>query len=112
MPAHRTPLRGGANKATWSDGNPLLGILAYPAIRGDAMTSLRNIKRKLETKALRRVRAPDDDAPRASPSHGIPSTVVTSSAGDEHAGRALDLHDRAVDPRRRYGNCSGCASVS
>ena len=30
------------------DGNPIVFFLAYPAIRGDAMKSLRNLKAKLE----------------------------------------------------------------
>lgn len=38
-------------KATWSDGNPVVGFIAYPAIRGDAMTSLRNLKAKMEATA-------------------------------------------------------------
>ena len=45
------PADGGTNveKMTWSDGNPVVGFIAYPAIRGDAMTSLRNLKAKLES---------------------------------------------------------------
>ncbi len=35
-------------KSSWSDGNPIIGFLAYPAIRADAMSSLRNLKAKLE----------------------------------------------------------------
>lgn len=46
-----TPGNGGTDveKTTWSDGNPVMGFIAYPAIRGDAMTSLRNLKAKLES---------------------------------------------------------------
>jgi len=36
-------------KSMWSDGNPIIGIIAYPAIRGDSMKSLRNLKAKLES---------------------------------------------------------------
>lgn len=35
-------------KSTSSDGNPMILIIAYPAVRGDAMKSLRNLKAKLE----------------------------------------------------------------
>lgn len=46
-----TPKDGGTHveKATWSDGNPVVGLIAYPAIRGDAMKSLRNLKARIET---------------------------------------------------------------
>lgn len=51
---HTFTLRGDGpgtdlEKATWSDGNPVAGFLAYPAIRRDAMTSLRNLKATLES---------------------------------------------------------------
>jgi len=36
-------------KTLGSDGNPIVLFLAYPAIRGDAMKSLRNLKAKLES---------------------------------------------------------------
>jgi uncharacterized protein YndB with AHSA1/START domain len=36
-------------KRVTSNGNPVIFVVAYPAIRGDAMTSLRNLKAKLET---------------------------------------------------------------
>jgi uncharacterized protein YndB with AHSA1/START domain len=36
------------SKHTTSNGNPVVGVVAYPAIRGDALTSLRNLKSKLE----------------------------------------------------------------
>ncbi|MGH2529105.1 MAG: SRPBCC family protein [Actinomycetota bacterium] len=36
-------------KTLGSDGNPIVFFLAYPAIRGDAMKSLRNLKAKLES---------------------------------------------------------------
>lgn len=47
------PKDGGTDvdKGIWSDGNPVIGFIAYPAIRGDAMTALRNLKAKLETTA-------------------------------------------------------------
>jgi uncharacterized protein YndB with AHSA1/START domain len=32
-----------------SDGNPVVGFIAYPAIRSDAMKALNNLKAKLET---------------------------------------------------------------
>jgi hypothetical protein len=35
-------------KSLSSDGNPMVFFIAYPAIRGDAMKSLRNLKAKLE----------------------------------------------------------------
>lgn len=35
-------------KTLWSDGNPMVLFLAYPAVRIDAMNSLRNLKAKLE----------------------------------------------------------------
>jgi hypothetical protein len=35
-------------KALTSDGNPMVFYIAYPAIRGDAMKSLRNLKATLE----------------------------------------------------------------
>jgi uncharacterized protein YndB with AHSA1/START domain len=37
------------SKRTTSNGNPVVGVVAYPAIRGDALTSLRNLKAKLES---------------------------------------------------------------
>ena len=37
------------SKRTTSNGNPVVGLIAYPAIRGDALTSLRNLKAKLES---------------------------------------------------------------
>ncbi len=36
------------SKRTTSNGNPVVGMVAYPAIRGDALTSLRNLKARLE----------------------------------------------------------------
>lgn len=50
-----TPKDGGTQveKASWSDGNPIMGFLAYPAIRADAMVSLRNLKAKVEAAAGR-----------------------------------------------------------
>ena len=46
-----TPDGGGTKlvKRTTSNGNPVVGFIAYPAIRGDAMTSLKNLKAKVET---------------------------------------------------------------
>lgn len=35
-------------KTLWGDGNPIVLFLAYPAVRADAMKSLRNLKAKLE----------------------------------------------------------------
>jgi len=35
-------------KSLSSDGNPVILMIAYPAVRGDAMKSLRNLKAKLE----------------------------------------------------------------
>jgi hypothetical protein len=35
-------------KSLTSDGNPMVFYIAYPAIRGDAMKSLRTLKAKLE----------------------------------------------------------------
>jgi hypothetical protein len=35
-------------KSLSSDGNPMVFFIAYPAIRGDAMKSLRNLKATLE----------------------------------------------------------------
>ena len=36
-------------KVIGGGGNPVVGYLAYPAIRGDAMTSLRNLKARVES---------------------------------------------------------------
>ena len=36
-------------KRTTSNSNPVMLFIAYPAIRGDAMTSLRNLKAKVES---------------------------------------------------------------
>jgi len=45
-----TGVEGGTQieKSLSSDGNPMVFLIAYPAIRGDAMKSLRNLKAKLE----------------------------------------------------------------
>ena len=37
------------SKRTTSNGNPVVGLVAYPAIRGDALTSLRSLKAHLES---------------------------------------------------------------
>jgi hypothetical protein len=39
------------SKRVTSNGNPLLFYLAYPAVRADQMTSLRNLKRLAESGA-------------------------------------------------------------
>ncbi|HWL90303.1 MAG TPA: SRPBCC family protein [Actinomycetota bacterium] len=46
-----TPEGGGTrlSKRVTSNGNPLIFFIAYPAIRADQMTSLRNLKRAAET---------------------------------------------------------------
>lgn len=36
-------------KTLWGDGNPIVLFLAYPAVRADAMKSLRNLKARLES---------------------------------------------------------------
>jgi hypothetical protein len=36
-------------KVIGGGGNPVVGYLAYPAIRSDAMTSLRNLKARVES---------------------------------------------------------------
>ena len=38
-------------KHVTSNGNPLIFYLAYPGVRADQMTSLRNLKRKAESRA-------------------------------------------------------------
>ncbi len=45
-----TPQDGGTvvEKQVGGGGNPIVGLVAYPAIRADAMTSLRNLKAKVE----------------------------------------------------------------
>jgi uncharacterized protein YndB with AHSA1/START domain len=47
------PANGGTlvTKRVTSNGNPVVGFLAYPAIRKDVMTSLGNLKAKLESGA-------------------------------------------------------------
>jgi uncharacterized protein YndB with AHSA1/START domain len=45
----RSPNSTLISKHTTSNGNPVVGVVAYPAIRGDALTSLRNLKEKLES---------------------------------------------------------------
>ena len=48
-----TPEGGGTRltKRVTSNGNPLPFYLAYPAVRADQMTSLRNLKRLAESDA-------------------------------------------------------------
>jgi uncharacterized protein YndB with AHSA1/START domain len=46
-----TPANGGTvlTKHVTSNGNPAIFYIAYPAVRADAMTSLRNLKRAAES---------------------------------------------------------------
>lgn len=46
-----TPEAGGTrlSKRVTSNGNPLIFFIAYPAVRADQMTSLRNLKRAAES---------------------------------------------------------------
>ncbi len=46
-----TPEGGGTrlSKRVTSNGNPLIFFIAYPAVRADQMTSLRNLKRAAES---------------------------------------------------------------
>jgi hypothetical protein len=46
-----SPAVGGTQvtKHVTSNGNPAIFYLAYPAVRADAMTSLRNLKRVVES---------------------------------------------------------------
>jgi len=46
-----TPRGGGTlvERRMDGDGNPIIGLIFYPAIRADFMTALRNLKAKVES---------------------------------------------------------------